>query len=194
MLPRTGGRLSLRKFLEIRWRACCIFGVLGLLTAFAQKIVYRWCELETDVIFKGVIIFLSIYLFVYVTCLNVRRLHDIGRRGYWVYLPIYWFYKHFLGVESDGEPGNNRWGPNSEEPTLPQNALSPSPEEQEKVRQLYRRAAWNDDAEAQAELATRYFQGKCVACSHALALRWLIRSLEQKNQTALSIAERLDIR
>ncbi|MFT7120572.1 MAG: uncharacterized membrane protein YhaH (DUF805 family) [Neolewinella sp.] len=39
---------------------------------------------------------------------GVRRMHDAGRSGWWIIVPIV----SFIFAVSDSEPGANKWGPN----------------------------------------------------------------------------------
>lgn len=193
LLPSPRGRMTLQNYLQWRWWVCCIFASLGLLTAFVQKMVYRWCELSGDTIFKCCYIFLVVYLLLYISFLNAKRLHDIGRCGWWVCSPLYFLHKHFLGVDADGEPGRNKWGAHADEPTPPTDQAKPTPEEKKAVRHLYRRAAWDDEADAQVELAKRYFMGDGVTRCNTLALRWLSRALAQNCPAAQLLANRMKI-
>jgi uncharacterized membrane protein YhaH (DUF805 family) len=43
--------------------------------------------------------------------LGVRRMHDAGKSGWFLLIPIYSFILTF----TDSEPGSNKWGPNPKE-------------------------------------------------------------------------------
>jgi uncharacterized membrane protein YhaH (DUF805 family) len=43
--------------------------------------------------------------------LSVRRMHDAGKSGWFLLIPIYGMILHFI----DSEPGTNKWGPNPKE-------------------------------------------------------------------------------
>jgi uncharacterized membrane protein YhaH (DUF805 family) len=43
--------------------------------------------------------------------LGVRRMHDAGKSGWFLLIPIYGLILHFI----DSEPGTNKWGPNPKE-------------------------------------------------------------------------------
>jgi uncharacterized membrane protein YhaH (DUF805 family) len=57
----------------------------------------------------------SIFLFVPVLAVSVRRLHDTGRSGWWLlltFVPILgWLVLLFFYVQ-DSQPGDNEYGPN----------------------------------------------------------------------------------
>lgn len=46
--------------------------------------------------------------FIPAVAAGVRRMHDIGRRGWWIIVPFVNFYFAIL----DSEPGDNQYGPN----------------------------------------------------------------------------------
>jgi uncharacterized membrane protein YhaH (DUF805 family) len=51
---------------------------------------------------------------------TVRRLHDIGKSGWWILIGIIPFVGWLILLIftlRDGEPGSNQWGPNPKEPT-----------------------------------------------------------------------------
>lgn len=50
------------------------------------------------------------------TAVTVRRLHDIGRSGWWLliaFVPLVGAIVLFIFTVLDSQPGANRWGPNS---------------------------------------------------------------------------------
>jgi uncharacterized membrane protein YhaH (DUF805 family) len=50
-----------------------------------------------------------------VLCLNIRRLHDTGRRGWWIFLnviPLIGGIIYIVFLCLDSQPGQNKYGPN----------------------------------------------------------------------------------
>ena len=43
---------------------------------------------------------------------GVRRMHDVGKSGWFLLIPIY----NFILAVTDSEPGTNKWGPNPKQP------------------------------------------------------------------------------
>ena len=75
--------------------------------------------------------FYGLYLlgtFIPILAVSVRRLHDIGKSGWWyliILIPIIGGLILFIFSVMDSEPGSNNWGPNPKEKkplttTLPQ--------------------------------------------------------------------------
>lgn len=57
----------------------------------------------------------NLILFVPTFIVNLRRLHDIGRSGWWyliLVIPILGWIVYFIFMVTDSQPGSNEWGPN----------------------------------------------------------------------------------
>lgn len=65
-------------------------------------------------------IFLGLYmLFIFASLIpalavGVRRMHDAGKSGWFLLIPIY----SLILALTDSEPGTNKWGPNPKNPEL----------------------------------------------------------------------------
>lgn len=183
LLPSYRGRIGLRPYTKYKGRIYCTTFLIVLVSLFVQKIIYRWYTPTEDFYYKITLVVIMLYLVLWLLSLNFRRLHDIGRAGWWALNPFFIIQRILIGIDEEGEPSANKWGRNAvEEQEQPQaTGLRITPE----IRQLYKRAVCKLDAKAQLELAQRYFTGNGIQQSKTLALRWAIKAADRGNTDAL---------
>lgn len=91
-------------------REFCMF--IGLYS-FGYMIL-RAIDNNLDLIFCTVGLLRLLYIlvvFVPILALTVRRMHDLGKRGWFILIPFY----NLILVFSDGEKGQNQYGENPKE-------------------------------------------------------------------------------
>lgn len=177
-------RMSLQEYQTARGIVYTAIFLYVLIGHTALKITIRWLGDVCTHIYMFCFLILAAYMFILIVSINVLRLHDIGRSGYWVLSPIFFIYKFFMGIdEEEGEPGSNQWGVNPTEQALSagQNIL-PCPDD---VRNLYMHATRQNNSSASYELGRRYFYGCGIVKSPLLAMRWLVKAANAGNPEAL---------
>lgn len=134
---------------------------------------------------------LSIYLLYLLMDISRRRLHDIGRSGWWVGIPIFLLIRLWLGLEMEGEPGENKWGVNDQEGALKEGMKGIS--SSKLITLVYRSAAYSENDRAQCLLGRLYLNGHRMKKNKQLAIFWLLRAAENNNKKALEIIRSLHI-
>jgi uncharacterized membrane protein YhaH (DUF805 family) len=69
-------------------------------------------------LFFGILILYCLFIFVPSLAVTVRRLHDIGKSGWWYfigYVPLVGPILLLVWSFTDSQPGENQWGPNPKE-------------------------------------------------------------------------------
>ena len=189
MFPGFRGRLSLADYLEIRG---VFYGLLVML-AFAYSIGrhalrYWYGEAGLVYIVYPILLFL-IYSYVCLMALHVRRLHDVGRYGWWVVSPFFLLQMFFLDVDDEGEPGMNKWGKN---PMDCGEGGASRAKEARLVKRLYRRAVASADAKAQFKIGMFYFTGRMgLPEDKGQAMRWMLMARDQGYEPALRFMDSL---
>lgn len=189
MIPGFRGRLSLADYLEIRG---FFYGLLVML-AFGYSIgrhALRYWYGEMGLVFIVYpMLLMLIYSYVCLMALHVRRLHDVGRRGWWVLSPLFLLQMFFLDVDDEGEPGVNKWGRN---PMERGEAGACREKEARLVKQLYRRAVASADAKAQFKIGRFYFAGRMgLPEDKAQAMRWVMMARDHGYEPALRFVDGL---
>ena len=213
MKPVFSGRT--RRFVytkEREWvRALAGCGALGIF--LASRVCLREATFgHIFVLWYGAwaVFFLSCMFMAYVAVLaisvNVRRLHDVGRSGWWTLVPVFFLIKNsLLHLDEDGEPGANAWGVNEEEQSaatepagdmpVPEGVALPPLMEQKELTALYRSAAWEGKPAARFKLAMCYFYGRSgTVQNRSLAFRWLYKAFESKSPEASVFLDHLQPR
>ncbi len=148
-------RISGRSPRKHYWIGMLVFLVLSTLVEAIWSALWGVTVTEEAwVIADTVLVGAYLLLYVLLCCLTVRRLHDIGRSGWWIlffFVPLLgWFANLVLGFLASSE-GSNRYGPH---PYGQQNIESSDKtvELLERLAQLHRQGDLSD-AEYAAEKA-----------------------------------------
>jgi len=92
------------------------FVLLNLIISLAIGIVEVMVGIaDAETAYGPVSALYSLFIFLPATALLARRLHDVGRSGWWILLmliPIIGFFVLLFWTIQDSEPGDNRYGPN----------------------------------------------------------------------------------
>lgn len=131
------------------------------------------------------------YLLYLLMDISRLRLHDIGRSGWWVGIPIFFLIRLWLGLEMEGEPGENKWGINEQEGALKGGMKGIGASKM--ITFVYRCAAYSENDRAQCLLGRLYLDGHRIKEDKQLAVSWLFRAAEKNNKKALEIIHSLHI-
>lgn len=191
IIPSFRGRIGLRPYTKFKSRVYCATFLIALVGAYINKILYRWFPSSVNFYYIMTLVVIMLYLLLWVLSLNSRRLHDIGRAGWWSLNPLFIVHRIIIGIDEEGEPCANKWGRNAvEEQEQPQEtAQLITPE----IKKIYVRAVCKYDKHAQLDLARRYFTGNGMQQSKMLALRWAIKALDNGNADAKSFINSLNL-
>ncbi|MCG9749484.1 DUF805 domain-containing protein [Vibrio brasiliensis] len=106
----------LKKYAEFSGRArrkeYWMFFLFNLIFSF----ILAFVDAVLGTVFIGFIYALAV--FIPSIAVTVRRLHDIGRTGWWVLIglvPVIGFIVIFIFVATNGNEGSNEYGPNPKE-------------------------------------------------------------------------------
>lgn len=101
------GRASRREYWSFVCVMCTFLALGGLLIVLFESILHRddLCEYAV----KGTLIVFLVNIIPWM-CVNVRRLHDINKSGWWIFCPFVWLFLHLKrsdeGVNNYGRPTN----------------------------------------------------------------------------------------
>lgn len=99
-----GGRASRKEFWMFFLFLWIVFAIFGCVHAI---IVLHFGLEKIDL--KGPVANLySLAIFILSLAVSVRRMHDVGRSGWWAIIPI----GNLLFFCLDSQPGDNQYGPN----------------------------------------------------------------------------------
>lgn len=83
-----------------------VFGLIGSPEySFAKIIINPQMELSMDFSLSSIY---SLAVLIPSIAVGVRRMHDVGKSGWFILIPIY----NFILAVSNGEDGENKYGPN----------------------------------------------------------------------------------
>ena len=183
MFPGFRGRLSLADYLEIRGFFYGLLVMLAFVYSIGRHALRYWYgEAGLVYIVYPILLFL-IYSYVCLMALHVRRLHDVGRYGWWVVSPLFLLQMFFLDVDDEGEPGVNKWGRN---PMDRGEGGACSAKEARLVKLLYRRAIAAAHAKDQYKIGMFYFTGRMgLPEDKGQAMRWMLMAYDQGYEPAL---------
>jgi len=86
-----------------------------MFSLFNIIIIYGFQFIAIAAELPEILIISTIYSFAVLIpslAVGVRRMHDVGKSGWYLLIPIY----SFILACTDSEEGNNKWGPNPKNP------------------------------------------------------------------------------
>lgn len=176
------GRLSLNDYINVRGFFYGALVILSFIYSIGKHVLRYWWGEEGIALLVYLLFPLLIYVYMCLMALHVRRLHDVGRRGWWVLSPVFLLQMFFLDVDDEGEPGVNKWGRN---PMERGEAGACRTKEARLVKQLYRRAVASADAKAQFKIGRFYFAGRMgLPEDKAQAMRWVMMARDHGYEPA----------
>lgn len=176
VIPTYSDRIGVQRYMQLKGRVYLAAFLLVFANSFAIRFIKRCCSESVDSWYYGALILAMCYIMLWLMSVNSRRIHDLGRSGWWVVSPLFLAHKFMMGIDEEGEPGSNKWGRNSME-AKEQPEATPIPVSPE-VRRIYFLAVRKNDKPSQLALAKRYFTGDGVMQSKTIALHWAIKAAD----------------
>ena len=120
---KTTGRLSQSRYSSLMWRIWVPF----MATLILESLIVDVWELENrlpHLLFavRAVHITINLFLLISLPCIATRRLHDVGKSGWWSWLLMVLLLSSVTSLEvvalmfgfwlifKDGDPGKNKYG------------------------------------------------------------------------------------
>ena len=184
LIPSFKGRMGREEFLTRIWATNFCVVLLVMLSLLILRVLNLWCERNMYRIAIHVIFIVFTYLVLMRISLHARRLHDVGRSGWWVICTFFSIRKGSLGLDAVGEPRINSSGVNPEERIHATGRGICRRTPRARIRYIYRKACSRNLAKFQMELARRYYDGYGVPQNREYAFYWLSRALDNKSKEA----------
>jgi uncharacterized membrane protein YhaH (DUF805 family) len=85
-----------------------MFFLFNIVVAILIGFVFGVIQAVTHIDLSGVSLIYSLAILIPSIAVGIRRMHDLGRSGWWILFPVVNFVFLFL----DGQPEENEYGPN----------------------------------------------------------------------------------
>lgn len=99
-----------------------MFQLINTLIAVVLQLLYLFAQAGSSTFFTLLTTFLvilySLFILIPSIAVSVRRLHDIGKSGFWYligFIPIVGLVLLIVWFVQDSDPGQNEYGPNPKE-------------------------------------------------------------------------------
>lgn len=105
-----------------RRKAYWMFVLFNLIAVIIANVLDNATGLISESGYGTISSIYSLAVFIPGLALAVRRLHDIGRTGWWMLIgivPLVGWIVLFIFFVTDSQAGSNQYGPNPKEPTPP---------------------------------------------------------------------------
>ena len=92
-----------------------MFTLVSIIISFLLGLIEGLLGIAPELDFNILSSIYSLVIFIPGLAVSVRRLHDIGRSGWWfliIFIPIIGFLILLVFAAMDSEPGPNQYGPN----------------------------------------------------------------------------------